>query len=152
VMPAVPGESTALVAALAHTFAFTITDAAPAHGSERSAVSDAQPAAESFSLTSESPPPFATPAAVGPPSVVPASTEASPPSLDELPEPPTDLAYVIINEAGASDYATSPVGREELPNCDNALRSTISIGRRLQDPLHELVKIDPQHVGVGLYQ
>src|SRR5207237_5603561 len=49
-------------------------------------------------------------------------------------------------------YSASPVGREEFPSYDATLRGTISIGRRLQDPLSELVKIDPQHVGVGLYQ
>jgi uncharacterized protein len=59
---------------------------------------------------------------------------------------------VIVNEAGASVYSASPVGREEFPQFDATLRGTISIGRRLQDPLSELVKIDPQHVGVGLYQ
>jgi protein Tex len=69
-----------------------------------------------------------------------------------LPEAPADLAYVIVNEAGASVYSASPVGREEFPEYDATLRGTISIGRRLQDPLSELVKIDPQHVGVGLYQ
>src|SRR5581483_2580967 len=69
-----------------------------------------------------------------------------------LPEPPADLAYVIVNEAGASVYSASPVGREEFPDYDATTRGTISIGRRLQDPLSELVKIDPQNVGVGLYQ
>ncbi len=69
-----------------------------------------------------------------------------------MPEPPAELAYVIVNEAGASDYSTSPIAREEFPNLDATVRGTISIGRRLQDPLSELVKIDPQHVGVGLYQ
>ena len=63
-----------------------------------------------------------------------------------------DLSYVIANEAGAADYSDSPVAREEFPNVDRMTRGTISIGRRLQDPLAELVKIDPQHVGVGLYQ
>jgi uncharacterized protein len=63
-----------------------------------------------------------------------------------------DLAYVIVNEAGASVYSASAVGREEFPHHDATLRGTISIGRRLQDPLSELVKIDPQNVGVGLYQ
>jgi uncharacterized protein len=63
-----------------------------------------------------------------------------------------DLAYVIANEAGAADYSDSPVAREEFPHLDRMTRGTISIGRRLQDPLAELVKIDPQHVGVGLYQ
>ena len=66
--------------------------------------------------------------------------------------PPAELAYVIVNEAGASVYSASPVGREEFPDFDATLRGTISIGRRLQDPLSELVKIDPQNIGVGLYQ
>src|SRR5262249_12026785 len=63
-----------------------------------------------------------------------------------------DLAYVIVNEAGASVYSASAVGREEFPNYDAKLRGTISSGRRLQDPLSELVKVDPQSIGVGLYQ
>jgi protein Tex len=62
------------------------------------------------------------------------------------------LAYVVVNEAGASVYSTSQVGRDELPDSDATLRSGISIGRRLQDPLSELVKIEPQNIGVGLYQ
>ena len=66
----------------------------------------------------------------------------------DLPE----LAYVIVNEAGASVYSVSAYGREEFPNFDSTLRSTISIGRRLQDPLSELVKVDPPNIGVGLYQ
>jgi uncharacterized protein len=78
----------------------------------------------------------------------PPTAPPAPPLPDALPE----LAYVIVNEAGASVYSASPVGREEFPNFDATLRGTISIGRRLQDPLSELVKIDPQHVGVGLYQ
>ncbi len=61
-------------------------------------------------------------------------------------------AYVIVNEAGASVYSTSPLGREEFPNFDATLRGAISIGRRLLDPLSELVKIDPASIGVGLYQ
>jgi len=75
-----------------------------------------------------------------------------PPPPEPLPEALPELAYVIVNEAGASVYSTSPVGKEEFPNLDATSRGTISIGRRLQDPLSELVKIDPQHVGVGLYQ
>jgi uncharacterized protein len=63
-----------------------------------------------------------------------------------------DVGYVIVNEAGASVYSTSPYGREELPTHDAAVRSAISIGRRLQDPLSELVKIAPASIGVGLYQ
>jgi uncharacterized protein len=74
------------------------------------------------------------------------------PDLSALPEAPPDLAYVIVNEAGASIYSASAVGREEFPNYDATLRGTVSIGRRLQDPLSELVKIDPQNIGVGLYQ
>jgi uncharacterized protein len=78
---------------------------------------------------------------------------ADPPvSLEGLPDAPADLAYVVVNEAGASDYSASPVAREEFPTLDATTRGTISIGRRLQDPLAELVKVDPQHVGVGLYQ
>jgi uncharacterized protein len=68
--------------------------------------------------------------------------------VDKLPE----LVYVIVNEAGASVYSASAIGREEFPQYDATLRGTISIGRRLQDPLSELVKIDPQNIGVGLYQ
>jgi uncharacterized protein len=64
----------------------------------------------------------------------------------------TGVAYVIVNEAGASVYSTSPLGREEFPECDATLRGAISIGRRLQDPMSELVKIDPANIGVGLYQ
>ncbi|RLS24413.1 MAG: S1 RNA-binding domain-containing protein [Planctomycetota bacterium] len=62
------------------------------------------------------------------------------------------LSYVIVNESGASVYSTSNVGREEFPDYDATLRGVISIGRRLLDPLAELVKIDPQNIGVGLYQ
>ena len=62
------------------------------------------------------------------------------------------LRFVIVNEAGASVYSTSTVAREEFPNEDATVRGTISIGRRLQDPLSELVKIEPQHIGVGMYQ
>lgn len=63
-----------------------------------------------------------------------------------------DVHYVVVNEAGASVYSTSEIGREEFPQCDALERSAISIGRRLQDPLSELVKIDPASIGVGLYQ
>ncbi len=62
------------------------------------------------------------------------------------------LSYVIVNEAGASVYSTSRLGREEFPSYDATLRGAVSIGRRLQDPLSELVKIDPANIGVGLYQ
>lgn len=59
---------------------------------------------------------------------------------------------VIVNESGASIYSASDVAREEFPNLDVTVRGSISIGRRLQDPLAELVKIDPQSIGVGQYQ
>src|SRR5262249_10248294 len=63
-----------------------------------------------------------------------------------------DVQYVIVNEAGASIYSTSAVAREEFSELDATVRGTVSIGRRLQDPLSELVKIEPQHIGVGMYQ
>jgi protein Tex len=87
--------------------------------------------------------------------------EPRPPRPKPAPAPPrphpadallAQLAYVIVNEAGASVYSASPIGREEFPDFDATLRGTISIGRRLQDPLAELVKIEPQSIGVGLYQ
>jgi uncharacterized protein len=62
------------------------------------------------------------------------------------------IQYIIVNEAGASVYSASKLGTEEFPEFDVALRSAVSIGRRLQDPLAELVKIDPQSIGVGQYQ
>jgi len=62
------------------------------------------------------------------------------------------VQYIIVNEAGASVYSASKLGAEEFPDFDVALRSAVSIGRRLQDPLAELVKIDPQSIGVGQYQ
>ncbi|MFO0914498.1 MAG: Tex-like N-terminal domain-containing protein [Pirellulales bacterium] len=64
----------------------------------------------------------------------------------------TESAYLIVNEAGASVYSTSTVGREELPSLDATIRGAVSIGRRALDPLSELVKIDPASIGVGLYQ
>jgi protein Tex len=63
-----------------------------------------------------------------------------------------DLQYAIISEAGAAVYADSDPAREEFPNLDAAIRATVSIGRRVLDPLAELVKIDPRAIGVGLYQ
>jgi len=60
--------------------------------------------------------------------------------------------YTIVNEAGASIYSASEVGQEEFPELDVSIRGAISIARRLQDPLAELVKIDPKHLGVGQYQ
>lgn len=63
-----------------------------------------------------------------------------------------DLHYLIVNEAGASVYSASDIAREEFPDLDAAQRGNISIARRIQDPLAELVKIDPKSIGVGLYQ
>ena len=63
-----------------------------------------------------------------------------------------DAAYAIVNEAGASVYSASPLAAEEFPEFDVNLRSAVSIARRLQDPLAELVKIDPKAIGVGQYQ
>ena len=62
------------------------------------------------------------------------------------------VQYVMVNEAGASIYSTSEIGREELPQAAPSIRSAVSIGRRLQDPLSELVKIAPANIGVGMYQ
>ena len=69
--------------------------------------------------------------------------------LKEIPEP---VQYVIVNEAGASVYSASKLATEEFPNFDVGQRSAASIARRLQDPLAELVKIDPKSIGVGQYQ
>ena len=63
-----------------------------------------------------------------------------------------DVSYAVVNEAGASVYSASPLAVEEFPDFDLTLRSAISIARRLQDPLAELIKIDPKSIGVGQYQ
>ena len=63
-----------------------------------------------------------------------------------------EVFYIIVNEAGASVYSASKLGSEEFPDFDVALRSAVSLGRRLQDPLAELVKIEPKSIGVGQYQ
>lgn len=62
------------------------------------------------------------------------------------------VSYMIVNEAGASVYSASKLGAQEFPEFDVSLRSAVSIARRLQDPLSELVKIDPKSIGVGQYQ
>lgn len=71
---------------------------------------------------------------------------------DVLNEVKTDAAYVIVNEAGASVYSASDIARAEFPDLQVEQRSAVSIARRLQDPLSELVKIEPKAVGVGQYQ
>jgi uncharacterized protein len=63
-----------------------------------------------------------------------------------------DVKYIITNEAGASVYSASPLARQEMPDLDVSIRGAASIARRVQDPLAELVKIDPRSIGVGLYQ
>lgn len=63
-----------------------------------------------------------------------------------------EIVYLIVSEAGASVYSASEIAREEFPDLEASMRGNISIARRLQDPLAELVKIDPQSIGVGLYQ
>ncbi|HKO24792.1 MAG TPA: Tex family protein, partial [Chloroflexota bacterium] len=72
--------------------------------------------------------------------------------IDRLHGKAANLAYAIVSEAGASVYSASPVARAEFPDLDVTARGTISIARRLQDPLAELVKVPPQSIGVGLYQ
>lgn len=69
--------------------------------------------------------------------------------LKEIPE---KLSYMVVSEAGASVYSASKLGAAEFPQFDVSLRSAVSIGRRLQDPMAELVKIDPKAIGVGQYQ
>ncbi len=63
-----------------------------------------------------------------------------------------EVFYIMTNEAGASVYSASKLATEEFPQYDVALRSAVSIARRVQDPLAELVKIDPKSIGVGQYQ
>ncbi|XP_064914267.1 S1 RNA-binding domain-containing protein 1 [Columba livia] len=65
---------------------------------------------------------------------------------------PLDVVYCIVSEAGASIYSVSPEAAKEMPDLDPNLRSAVSIARRVQDPLAELVKIEPKHIGVGMYQ
>lgn len=109
------------------------------------AATEAAPSAEA----APAPAPKSKPAPHRPPKPRPAPPPPAPHAADAR---LAQLAYAIVNEAGASVYSTSQVGREEFPEFDATLRSGISIGRRLQDPLSELVKIEPQNIGVGLYQ
>ncbi len=81
-----------------------------------------------------------------------ASRESEMIIVDLLKEINKPLKYIIVNEAGASVYSASKLATEEFPNFDVGQRSAASIARRLQDPLAELVKIDPQSIGVGQYQ
>lgn len=81
-----------------------------------------------------------------------ASRESEMVIVDLLKEIPQKVQYIIVNEAGASVYSASKLATEEFPNFDVGQRSAASIARRLQDPLAELVKIDPKSIGVGQYQ
>ncbi len=81
-----------------------------------------------------------------------ASRESETVIVELLKELPQKVQYVIVNEAGASVYSASKLATEEFPNFDVGQRSAASIARRLQDPLAELVKIDPKSIGVGQYQ
>ncbi len=81
-----------------------------------------------------------------------ASRESEMVIVDMLKEINKPVQYVIVNEAGASVYSASQLATEEFPNFDVGQRSAVSIARRLQDPLAELVKIDPKSIGVGQYQ
>jgi len=81
-----------------------------------------------------------------------ASRESEAFIADTIKEVSFPVSYVMVNEAGASVYSASPLGIEEFPDLTVEKRSAISIGRRLQDSLSELVKIDPKSIGVGLYQ
>lgn len=81
-----------------------------------------------------------------------ASRESEQVIVELIKEVDTNLQYVIVNEAGASVYSASKLATEEFPQFDVGQRSAASIARRLQDPLAELVKIDPQSIGVGQYQ
>jgi uncharacterized protein len=86
------------------------------------------------------------------PAAVPSIPPRRPIILTGLPPAPADLAYTIVMEAGIRNYARSPSAQEEFPTLSPAIRAAISVGRRVLDPLAELVKIEPQDIGVGLYQ
>ncbi len=73
-------------------------------------------------------------------------------SVKALPEAPAEVKFATVIEAGSSEYASSILGKEELPDSDVGVRSAVSIGRRLQNPLKELVKIDPVHIVSGLVE
>lgn len=81
-----------------------------------------------------------------------ASRESEAVVVDIIKECPTKVEYIIVNEAGASVYSASKLATEEFPNFDVGQRSAASMARRLQDPLAELVKIEPKAIGVGQYQ
>ncbi len=81
-----------------------------------------------------------------------ASRESEALAAEIIKETDKKLSFVIVNEAGASVYSASELGEREFPDMNVSLRGAVSIARRLQDPMSELVKIDPKHIGVGQYQ
>lgn len=81
-----------------------------------------------------------------------ASRETEMVVAEMLKEVEREVSYIIVSEAGASIYSASEVGIKEFPDLDVSIRGAVSIGRRLQDPMAELVKIEPRHIGVGQYQ
>lgn len=81
-----------------------------------------------------------------------ASRETEMVVAEMLKEVDKEVSYIIVSEAGASIYSASEVGIKEFPDLDVSIRGAVSIGRRLQDPMAELVKIEPRHIGVGQYQ
>ncbi|WP_417203903.1 Tex family protein [Acetoanaerobium sticklandii] len=81
-----------------------------------------------------------------------ASRESEAIVADIVKESSRKVSFIIVSEAGASVYSASALGEEELPELNVSIRGAVSIARRLQDPLSELVKIDPEHIGVGQYQ
>ncbi|WP_333638054.1 Tex family protein [Tissierella praeacuta] len=81
-----------------------------------------------------------------------ASRETEMVVAEMLGETDREVSYIIVSEAGASIYSASEVGIKEFPDLDVSIRGAVSIGRRLQDPMAELVKIEPRHIGVGQYQ
>ncbi|HEV3145301.1 MAG TPA: Tex family protein [Gemmataceae bacterium] len=131
-----------------------LTEIQPPAAPPAPVAAEPMPPSEPPASSAEPTPAAEPPAAPVTPAPPPARPKPAEPDIDwsALPLALSDLSYVIVNEAGASDYSASPIAKEEFPEFDATLRGTISIGRRLQDPLSELVKIDPQHVGVGLYQ
>lgn len=81
-----------------------------------------------------------------------ASRETEMMAADLIAEVDTAIHFIVVSEAGASVYSASKTAREEFPELDVSMRGSVSIARRLQDPLAELVKIDPKSIGVGMYQ
>jgi uncharacterized protein len=121
-------------------------------------------AAEAPATTAEAPkgtkPPTPAPDLLRPPKGTKTEPAPKPIKIRQPPPPPephtadpqlATLSYVIVNEAGASAYASSPLGRDELPDSDGPTRCAVSLGRRIQDPIAELSKIEPSQLAVGVH-